>query len=65
MANQDFAKLKRVSVSFPFSFGGVAWVADETERKAAWLLYVEIVTRTTLQLLEADQGLRREFLQSV
>ncbi len=49
MANQDSAKLKRVSVSFPFGIGGAAWVADETERKAAWLLYIEIVTRITLQ----------------
>jgi hypothetical protein len=49
MANQDSAKSKRVSVSFPFGFGVAAWVADETERKAAWLLYIEIVTRITLQ----------------
>lgn len=40
MTNQDSAKLKRLSVSFPFGFGGAAWVADETERKAARLLYV-------------------------
>lgn len=65
MANQDSAKLKRVSASFPFGFGGAVWVADETEGKAAWLLYVEIVTRITLQLLEVDQGFRRESLQSV
>jgi len=35
VANQDPVKLKRVSVSFSFGFGGAEWVADETERKAA------------------------------
>ncbi|MEQ9670501.1 MAG: hypothetical protein RLO19_19390 [Coleofasciculus sp. G2-EDA-02] len=45
MLNQDPAKLKKVSVNLPFGIGGAEWVADETERKAAWSLYVELVTR--------------------
>jgi hypothetical protein len=65
MAKQDPAKLKKVSVNLPFGIGGAEWVADETERKAAWSLYVELVTRITVQSLEADQGLLREALNSL
>lgn len=65
MPKQDPAKLKKVSVSLPFGLGGAEWVADETERKAAWSLYVELVTRITIQSLEADQGLLREALNSL
>jgi len=65
MSNQDPAKLKKVSVNLPFGMGGAEWEADVTERKAAWSLYVELVTRITLQSLEADQGLLREALNSL
>ncbi|EDX74739.1 hypothetical protein MC7420_6217 [Coleofasciculus chthonoplastes PCC 7420] len=65
MPKQDPAKLKKVSVSLPFGIGGAEWEADETERKAAWSLYVELVTRITVQSLEADQGLLREALNSL
>jgi len=65
MLNQDPAKLKKVSVNLPFGIGGAEWVADETERKAAWSLYVELVTRIPVQSLEADQGLLREALDSL
>jgi hypothetical protein len=62
MPKQDPAKLKKVSVNLPFGIGGAEWEADETERKAAWSLYVELVTRIPVQSLEADQGLLREAL---
>jgi len=65
MANQDPAKLKKVSVNLPFGIGGAEWEADVTERKAAWSLYVELVTRITIQSLEADQGLLGEALNSL
>ncbi|MEQ8462638.1 hypothetical protein [Coleofasciculus sp. E1-EBD-02] len=65
MPKQDPAKLKKVSVSLPFGIGGAEWEADETERQAAWSLYVELVTRITVQSLEADQGLLREALNSL
>ena len=65
MAKQDPAKLKKVSVNLPFGIGGAEWEADVTERKAAWSLYVELVTRITVQSLEADQGLLREALNSL
>lgn len=65
MTKQDPARLKKVSVNLPFGMGGAEWEADITERKAAWSLYVELVTRITLQSLEADQGLLREALNSL
>jgi hypothetical protein len=65
MPKQDTAKLKKVSVNLPFGIGGAEWEADETERKAAWSLYVELVTRITIQSLEADRGLLREALNSL
>ncbi len=65
MPKQDPAKLKKVSVNLPFGIGGAEWEADITERKAAWSLYIELVTRITVQSLEADQGLLREALNSL
>ncbi|MBD2743228.1 hypothetical protein [Coleofasciculus sp. FACHB-1120] len=65
MAKRDPAKLKKVSVSLPFGIGSAEWEADLTERKAAWSLYVELVTRIAIQPLEADQGLLREALTSL
>jgi hypothetical protein len=65
MAKQDPAKLKKVSVNLPFGIGGAEWEADQTERRAAWALYVELVTRITVQSLESDSGLLREALNSL
>jgi hypothetical protein len=59
------AKLKKVSVKLPFGIGGAEWEADITERKAAWSLYVELITRIAIQDLETDQGLLRESLNSL
>lgn len=38
---------------------------DPTERRAAWSLYVELVTRIAVQPLEVDTGLLREALTSL
>lgn len=65
MPKQDPAKLKKVSVNLPFGIGGAEWEADVTERKAAWALYVELVTRITVESLQSDQGLLREALNSL
>lgn len=65
MPRFDPAKLKKVSVSLPFGIGSAEWEADSTERKAAWSLYVELVTRIAVQPLESDQGLLREALASL
>lgn len=51
MPRFDPAKLKKVSVSLPFGIGSAEWEADPTERRAAWSLYVELVTRIAVQTL--------------
>jgi hypothetical protein len=61
----DPAKLKKVSVSIPFGIGTAEWEADPTERRAAWSLYVELVTRVALQPLDLDHGVAREALTSL
>ncbi|ELR98395.1 hypothetical protein [Gloeocapsa sp. PCC 73106] len=58
-------RLTSVSVSLPFGIGQVNWQPDLTERRAAWSLYVELVTRIATQSLESDQGLLREALNSL
>lgn len=65
MPKDDPAKLKKVSVNLPFGIGGAEWEADPTERRAAWSLYIELVTRIAIQPLEEDQGLLRETLNSL
>jgi hypothetical protein len=63
--SKDPAVLKKVSVSLPFGIGSAEWETDKAERKAAWSLYVELVTRVAIQPLETDQGLLREALTSL
>jgi hypothetical protein len=65
MSKKDPAKLTKVSTSLPFGIGKFEWEADPTERKAAWSLYIELVTRVTMQPLEPGQGLLREALTSL
>lgn len=61
----DPAVLKKVSVSLPFGLGSAEWQSDDTQRRAAWSLYVELVTRIAVQSLEIDEGLLREALNSL
>ena len=65
MARRDPAVLKRVTLSLPFGLGSAEWGEDPTQRRAAWSLYVELVTRIAVQPLEGDQGLTREALTSL
>ena len=62
---EDSAFLKKVSVSLPFGIGSAEWETDPAERKAAWSLYVELMTRIAVQPLEVDTGLVREALNSL
>jgi hypothetical protein len=62
---RDPAVLKKVSVSLPFGIGSAEWQSDDTERRAAWSLYVELVTRIAVESLEMDEGLLREALNSL
>ncbi len=58
--------LKKVSMSLPFQIGSVeVEIINRTQRRAAWSLYVELVTRIAVQSMEIDQGLVREALNSL
>jgi hypothetical protein len=66
MPKRNPARLTKVSASLPFGIGAFEWEADPTESRAAWELYVELVTRIAVQSLETDQhGLLREALNSL
>lgn len=59
--------LEEISVGFelgPFSLSGT-WKPSEKEKDASWDLYVELVTRITVQQLPSDSGLLREALSSL
>lgn len=62
---KDKPKLAEVSVNLPFGIGSATWKTDPTQRRAAWALYVELVTRIAVQPLEGDTGLLREALASL
>jgi len=65
MPKKDPAKLTKVSVGLPWGIGKAEWEADPTERRAAWSLYVELVTRIATQPMDMDIGLLREALSSL
>jgi len=41
------------------------WKPDKVERKAAWEMYVELITRISVQKLPPEEGLLREALSSI
>ncbi|MDJ0597755.1 MAG: hypothetical protein QNJ37_02770 [Crocosphaera sp.] len=57
--------LTKVSINLPFGIGGAEWEVDSTQRRAAWALYVELVTRVSVEPLNSDEGLIREALNSL
>ncbi|MBV9490479.1 MAG: hypothetical protein JO069_12260 [Verrucomicrobia bacterium] len=58
-------KLVKIELKLPW-VGGIEgmWEADEVEAKAAWELYVELITRVSIVELRPDEGLLREALDS-
>jgi hypothetical protein len=65
MPRKDPARLKKVSVSLPFGIGSAEWDSDPTERRAAWCLYIELITRIAVQPLALETGLLREAMSSL
>lgn len=65
MPKKDPAVIKQVTVSLPFGIGSASWESDQTERRAAWELYIELVTRIAVQPLATKEGLMREALNSL
>jgi hypothetical protein len=57
----------RVSLGLPFGLGSISgtWGPDDAERKAAWEMYVELVTRISVEALGPEEGLLREALSSL
>ncbi|MGF1455650.1 MAG: hypothetical protein ACFB6R_09765 [Alphaproteobacteria bacterium] len=55
----------KVSVSLPFGLGQLEWRPDTVQQIAAWQIYVELVTRISVQELADDEGLSREALSSL
>lgn len=60
---KEKAKLRQVEVRLPGLRG--IWVADDNQQKAAWELYVELVTRIAVEPLGMRDGLLREALSSL
>ncbi|MCU0497498.1 MAG: hypothetical protein MUF87_09120 [Anaerolineae bacterium] len=58
-------KGKELSVSLPFGLGGIKLELDDKQQQAAWQLYVELVTRVTVQKLHPDHGMIREAMTSI
>lgn len=50
MPTQDSAKLTEIAVNL-FGIATAKWQNDPTQRKAAWFLYVELITRVAVQPL--------------
>lgn len=60
-------RLTEISVELGIPYiGKIAglWKPDEEEQRAAWELYIELVTRVTVVELQQDEGLLREGLSS-
>ena len=64
MARLPSIALKSVKLKLPW-VGEVELTPDDTERRAAWSLYVELVTRVAVQQLGPTEGLLREALASL
>ncbi len=55
-----------LTFGIPGWFGvGTKWEPQQAERRAAWELYVELVTRIAVAPLQPDEGLLREALSSL
>lgn len=56
----------KVNLQLPY-IGGIegTWEPDDNEQRAAWELYVELITRISVVELKTDEGLLREALSSL
>ncbi len=56
----------KVSLKLPY-LGGIegTWEPDETEQRASWEMYVELITRISVVELRPGEGLLREALSSI
>jgi hypothetical protein len=61
----NIMKTQKVSLNLPFNLGGVEFVPNHVEQKAAWSLYVELITRIAVQPFDSKHGVMREVLASL
>ena len=62
------SNLKQIKVNLNLPYiGGIEgiWEPDESEKNAAWELYIELITRISIAELKSDEGLLREALTSL
>jgi hypothetical protein len=55
---------KSFKISIPFLGLEGNWEVDDLQRKAAWEIYIELVTRVTVVELKPNEGILREALNS-
>lgn len=58
-------KASKLKVGLPWGLGELEFVPNETQQRAAWSLYVELMTRIAVQPLDPEEGLLREALTSL
>lgn len=58
------ASFKSFSLKIPFLGLEGNWDVDDHQRKAAWEIYVELITRVTVVELKKEEGILREALNS-
>lgn len=59
------SRASELTINLPFGIGRLTLVPDEAQERAAWSLYVELMTRIAVQPLSAKEGLLREALTSL
>ncbi|MBI3200074.1 MAG: hypothetical protein HYZ29_00945 [Myxococcales bacterium] len=67
MSKETKARLNKTAVKLNLGLLTVdgTWEADEAQQKAAWEMYVELVTRVAIVDLHPDEGTLREALSSL
>lgn len=58
------ATFKNFKIKIPFLGLEGTWEVDDQQHKAAWEIYIELVTRVTVVELKEDEGILREALSS-
>ena len=58
-------KLSKVKIGLPWGIGEVEFEPNDAQRTAAWKLYVELMTRISIQPLGESEGFLREALSSL
>lgn len=63
--SSESVKATKLTVGLPFGIGQLEFEPDEVEQRAAWQLYVELMTRVATLPFEPGTGFIREALSSL